>query len=67
MSLLLSVLKQSTDLWMAIAPFLLLGMLIAGMFHVLLRQELIARHLGRGSLSAVLKATLLGIPLPLCS
>lgn len=49
----------------ALAPFLLLGAVVAGVLHVLLPKDFVRRHLGaRGG---VLKAVLLGVPLPLCS
>lgn len=50
------------------APYLLGGFLAAGLIHVFLqrRSGLMARLSGRGP-SAVVWASLLGIPLPLCS
>ncbi|MEA1871473.1 MAG: permease [Candidatus Bipolaricaulota bacterium] len=49
------------------APFLLLGFLIAGVLSVGMSAEWLQRHLGRGGIKPVIKATLLGVPLPLCS
>jgi len=49
------------------APFLLLGFLIAGALSVGMSAEWLQRHLGRGGIKPVIKATLLGVPLPLCS
>ena len=49
------------------APWLLAGFFIAGLIHAWIPVSKIARHLGRPSLGGVLKASLLGIPLPLCS
>ncbi|WP_425396675.1 permease [Aeoliella sp.] len=48
-----------------LAPWLLLGALVAGLLHVLLPRDFVRRQLrGRGS---VAKAVALGVPLPLCS
>jgi uncharacterized membrane protein YraQ (UPF0718 family)/copper chaperone CopZ len=48
-----------------LAPWLLLGALVAGLLHVLLPRDFVQRHLsGRGS---VAKAVAIGVPLPLCS
>ena len=48
-----------------LGPWLLLGMLIAGILHAILPPDFVRRHLtGRG---AVLRAVALGVPLPLCS
>ena len=49
------------------APYLLFGCLVAGLIHGFLPTEAVARHLGSGRLSSVVKAALVGIPLPLCS
>lgn len=53
------------DITLELAPWLLLGMAIAGLLHVLLPGDFVQRHLrGRGG---VAKAVALGVPLPLCS
>ena len=49
------------------SPYLLLGFLFAGVLHVYVPSSFWAKHLSANNLSSVLKATLFGIPLPLCS
>jgi uncharacterized membrane protein YraQ (UPF0718 family) len=49
------------------APYVIFGFLAAGLIKAVLPEEAVAKHLGGRSTSAVLKASLLGIPLPLCS
>lgn len=49
------------------APYILLGFLIAGVMHAFVPQRIMARHLASSGFGAVCKAALLGIPLPLCS
>jgi uncharacterized membrane protein YraQ (UPF0718 family)/copper chaperone CopZ len=49
------------------APYLLLGFLIAGMLHVFVPQKFYANYLSRNNKLSVLWAALLGVPLPLCS
>ncbi len=49
------------------APYLLFGFLMAGALSVCISPELVERHLGGRGLGPVLKASLFGIPLPLCS
>lgn len=49
------------------APYLLFGFLIAGLLSVFVSQRMVERHLGGQGVGPVLKATLFGIPLPLCS
>ena len=55
------------DLSLAMAPYILFGLLFAGLLHELVPQALITRHLGSDSLGSVVKATFFGIPLPVCS
>jgi len=62
-----SILKATWDLTAEMAPYLWLGFALAGLLHVFWPVETIARHLGGNSKRAVLKASILGIPLPLCS
>ncbi len=49
------------------APYLLLGFAVAGALSVMLTPAWVARHLGRRGVGQVVKAALLGVPLPLCS
>ena len=65
--ILINIIKESVFLWMAMAPYLLMGMLFAGILHVFLGTEFISRHLGGRGFSSIFKATVFGIPLPICS
>ena len=49
------------------APYLLFGFLMAGVLSAVISQELIERHLGGRGIMSILKASLFGVPLPLCS
>jgi len=64
---LINIIKESINLWLAMSPYLLLGMLIAGILHVFLGPAFISRHLGDTGFGSIFKATLFGIPLPVCS
>ena len=61
------ILLASWQMFGQMALFLLLGFLIAGALSVGMSTEWLQRHLGRGGIKPVIKATLLGVPLPLCS
>lgn len=50
-----------------VAIYLLFGFILAGILHVLFPESIIRRHLGRNSFGSVVKSTLFGIPIPLCS
>jgi len=49
------------------APYILFGLLFAGILHELVPDTLVSKHLGKSSILSVIKATLFGIPLPVCS
>ena len=49
------------------APYLLFGFLAAGILSVCILPEFVERHLGGRGFRPVLKATLFGVPLTLCS
>ncbi len=51
--------------WQELAPWMLLGMLLAGLMHVLVPPQFFRRQL-QGTWGVV-KSVVLGIPLPLCS
>lgn len=55
------------DTGIALAPSLFLGLLIAGILHVFVKRDRIFRHMGRPGLRSSIKASLIGVPLPLCS
>ncbi len=51
----------------AMAPWLLFGYLLAGFIAFILTPEQVKKHLNGGGFKTILKAVLLGVPLPLCS
>ena len=59
------MLEAIWNIWLELAPWLLLGAMVAGLMHVLVPTGWLRRHLsGR---MGVAKAVLVGVPLPLCS
>lgn len=59
--------QKLAGLVLDMAPWLLLGFLIAGILHVFFPDGKINRLLGSANIKSVLRAALIGIPLPLCS
>jgi len=55
------------DLSNAMAPYILFGLLFAGFLHELVPDSIVKNHLGKNSVMSVIKATIFGIPLPVCS
>lgn len=49
------------------APWLLLGLIAAGLIHAFVPTARLSRWLGGGGVGPVVKAALIGAPLPLCS
>lgn len=55
------------DLSHAMSPYILFGLLFAGILHELVPETLVTKHLGKESIGSVIKSTIFGIPLPVCS
>ena len=49
------------------APWLLFGFFIAGLLSVFFSESYVRKHLGQKGLKSIIKAALIGVPLPLCS
>ncbi len=58
------------ELWFLVlemAPWLLLGLIFAGLLKVYFPQKHIDKYLGKSNFRSALNASLIGIPMPLCS
>ncbi len=58
------------NLWqvfLELSPSLLLGLLLAGLLHVYLPKGLVRRGMSRPDLRSAWRASLIGVPMPLCS
>lgn len=67
MTVVFQVLEESWHVLLEAAPWVLLGFAAAGLLQVFVPEHLLARQLGGKSLLSVLKAAVIGAPLPLCS
>ncbi len=64
------VLSFAWQCWLVIldlAPYLLFGFALAGLMSIWVSPQWTERHLGGQGFGPVVKATLMGVPLPLCS
>ena len=62
--------KYFAELWfllLEMSPWLLLGLIFAGLLKVYFPQKHIDKYLGKSNFNSALNASLLGIPMPLCS
>ena len=55
------------QLSIAMAPYILFGLVFAGILHEVVPDSIVTKHLGSDNVSSVVKSTLFGIPLPVCS
>ena len=60
-------LPQLGVLFAEMAPFLLLGFLLAGIIHVWIPNRLYIPKIAKPNLKSVVWAALFGVPLPICS
>ena len=67
MNLVLNILLQSWNILLESSVFILFGLLVSGLLRVFLNPGVVSRHLGQGRFKSVFKASLMGIPIPLCS
>jgi hypothetical protein len=68
-SIIIGILVESWNLFEEAAPYLFLGFAVAGLLHALVPDEKILKYLGKsaGKFRSAFNASLIGIPLPLCS
>ena len=55
------------QLSIAMAPYILFGLFFAGILHELVPDSIVTKHLGKDNITSVVKSTIFGIPLPVCS
>ncbi len=55
------------QLSLSMAPYIIFGLFFAGLLHELVPDSLVTKHLGKSNVASVIKSTLFGIPLPVCS
>lgn len=61
------ILVQAWNVTAVMAPYLLLGFFVAGVLSAFVPVSFIENHLGKRGLWQIVKASLLGVPIPLCS
>ena len=63
----MDLLNNFWHLFLLSAPWLMLGLFIAGLLNVYLPANFLNRHLGKEGLWTTVKAAFIGAPMPLCS
>ena len=67
MNLVFNILIQSWHILLESSAFIMLGLIVSGLLRVFLNPGAVSRHLGQGRFKSVFKASLMGVPIPLCS
>ena len=67
MQFLFDFLSGTWSLVAEMAPYLLFGFAVAGLLHILVRREFVEHWLGRPGIRGVISASVVGVPMPLCS
>jgi uncharacterized membrane protein YraQ (UPF0718 family) len=66
-SIVSSILLASWGVLLEASPFVLFGFLVAGLLKAFMPDDFVVRHLGGNGLKSILKASAIGVPIPLCS
>lgn len=67
MDIMVGIIRESWEILVESSPYVFFGFFAAGLLKAYLPEHLVAKHLGEDNATSVLKASLFGIPLPLCS
>ncbi len=63
----MSLINELLSIALSAAPWLMLGLVIAGLIKALMPEHLLQRWMGGRGLGSILRAAVIGMPLPLCS
>ena len=59
--------NEVSNLFVEIAPYLILGFIVSGLLYMFTSKDMITKNVGTPGFMSVLKASILGVPMPLCS
>jgi uncharacterized protein len=65
--LLVTILKESWQVLNESAGYCLFGIFMAGLLRAFMADDFVMKHLGKNNITSVIKASLMGVPMPLCS
>ncbi|OGQ89815.1 MAG: permease [Deltaproteobacteria bacterium RIFOXYC2_FULL_48_10] len=67
MTMLYEILKETWQIYLDVAVYMLFGFFMAGVLYVFFKPDKIKKYLGTGKIRPVILSALFGIPIPLCS
>jgi hypothetical protein len=65
--MIVGIIEKIYHTYLEIAPYLFIGLFFAGILHIFFKKDFVAKHLGKNNFFSVVKASVIGVPLPLCS
>jgi len=65
MNISVNIFLQSWHLLLEASVYILFGILVGGFLKIFISPVTVAKHLGKGRFTSVIKAALFGIPIPL--
>ena len=66
-NVLVGIITAAWNLLLEMSPYLLLGFLAAGILNIFIPKEKIYKHLAGNNIKSIVKASIFGMPLPICS
>ncbi|MBN2109096.1 MAG: SO_0444 family Cu/Zn efflux transporter [Deltaproteobacteria bacterium] len=65
--LFINILRESWQVLNETAGYCLFGIFMAGLLRAFLPDDFVLRHLGKNDMASVVKASVIGVPMPVCS
>ncbi len=60
-------LENLLSLFIDMSFYIVIGLIFTGLLHAFVNKDFILKHVGKDSTSSVIKSSVIGVPLPLCS
>ena len=67
MTMIYDILKETWQIYLDVAIYMLFGFFVAGILYVFFKPDKIKQYLGTGKIRPVILSALFGVPIPLCS
>jgi len=67
LELLYKYINEVINFFIELAPYFILGLFVVGILKNFIKQEFIKKHLANNDLKTIVKSSIIGVPLPLCS
>jgi uncharacterized membrane protein YraQ (UPF0718 family)/copper chaperone CopZ len=65
--MIIDLLNEIVVMFLEMSPYMLLGLAFVGILHLWITKEMVSKYVGKKDIWSIFKASLFGVPLPLCS